>query len=166
MIWFWLILAALMLAAELATTALVSIWFVAGALAAAGVACLHLPVWMQAAAFGVVSALLFVFCREWLLRHFTSRKLPGNTDRLLQSIGVVTVPVMPAAAGRVQVAGQDWKAVSADEEEIPAGTRVRILKIEGVRLYVIPAPDHQLLRAEPGSEQVEKPEQNCLKQQS
>ena len=44
-----------------------------------------------------------------------------------------------AGTGAVQVFGQTWTARSAGGETIPAGSKVTILRIEGVKLLVQPA---------------------------
>ena len=49
--------------------------------------------------------------------------------------GVVRTPLSPA--GTVQVASELWTAESLEPEEpLPTGTRVRVERVEGVRLYV------------------------------
>ena len=40
------------------------------------------------------------------------------------------------AEGAVSIGGVVWSARSSDEQEIPKGTLVRILRIEGVKVYV------------------------------
>lgn len=54
-------------------------------------------------------------------------------------VAVVTEPIDNVLAmGRVSVLGSDWTARSMDGAVIPAGTRVKVERIEGVKLIVSP----------------------------
>lgn len=147
MIWFWLILAAAALIVELATTALVSIWFTAGALSAAAMAAIHTPLYVQALVFICISAALFVISRQWIVKRFKVIPQAQGAARLIGEIGVVEQTVDPIDGGRILVLGQDWKAVSEDNEQIVKGSRVKISGIEGVKLKVYPIPEEAPLKA-------------------
>ena len=41
-----------------------------------------------------------------------------------------------AALGQIQVNGVEWSARSSDNSHIPAGTLVKVDKIEGVKVFV------------------------------
>lgn len=140
MILFWAILIVLMCVAEAATTALVSLWFVGGGLAALALAVFKFPVWLQILVFLVVSAFLFATCREWLASHFHPRHMETNTGRLIGAIGTVTTPIIPNQGGRILVAGQDWKAQSINNELIEKGELVKVTDLKGVRLIVMHVP--------------------------
>lgn len=60
------------------------------------------------------------------------------TAALLGSVGVAKRDLAPQ--GIVYVAGQDWTAESARGTTIASGSRVRVLRAEGLRLIVEPAP--------------------------
>jgi membrane-bound serine protease (ClpP class) len=64
--------------------------------------------------------------------------VPSRTDVLIGREGVVTHDVdSRVGAGRVNVGGEDWAARSA--APIPAGTRVRVVRADGIVLEVTPA---------------------------
>ena len=140
MIWFWLALTVVMLIAELATTALVSLWFVGGGICALILAALHLPLWIQIAGFAGVSILLFCTCREWLESHFHPTPIATNTNRLIGAIGTVTQPIDPISGGRVLVFGQDWKAMPVDGKPIAENELIKVTDIKGVKLIVMHVP--------------------------
>lgn len=140
MIIVWTVVIAVMLVAEIATTALVSVWFVGGALAALILAFFQVPVWIQVGAFLAVSLLLFTTCREWLQTHFSPRLIPTNSDRLIGAIGTVTETIDPHTGGRVLVGGQDWKAQALRHETILAGEMVKVCSISGVKVIVMHVP--------------------------
>lgn len=141
MIWFWLVLTVCMFILEICTTALVSIWFVAGGITGLVLAAVHMPVWIQILGFAAVSALLLLTCRDWLVRHFQVRKTTTSTERLMGEIGVVTTPIDPHEGGRILVKGQDWKAISVEDEPVAIDRKVKVVGIQGVKLEVLPVPE-------------------------
>ena len=122
------------------TVGLVSIWFSAGALAALLLSLGVENIWAQIACFLAVSALCLAAFRPMALKYLNpSRRTPTNADRVLGMEGVVTQAIDNLrSTGTVQVRGMDWSARSAGEETIPAGTRVRVVRMEGVKLFVEP----------------------------
>ena len=142
-IWLWLGAIVLFGVAEVLTEGMVSIWFVAGSLAAL-IACMSgwslgglTPEATQVLVFAVVSALALAVTRP-LVRRFMSRPhIPTNSDRVLGMTAKVTEAVdNQRASGAVYVDGKTWTARSADGAAIPAGTQVKVQKIEGVKLLV------------------------------
>ncbi len=142
-IWLWLGAIVLFGVAEVLTEGMVSIWFVAGSLAAL-IACMSgwslgglTPEATQVLVFAVVSALALAVTRP-LVRRFMSRPhIPTNSDRVLGMTAKVTEAVdNQRASGAVYVDGKTWTARSADGSVIPAGTQVKVQKIEGVKLLV------------------------------
>ena len=142
-IWLWLGAIVLFGVAEVVTEGMVSIWFVAGSLAAlftsmSGWSLGGLtPEATQVLVFAVVSAAALVITRP-LVRRFMSRPhIPTNADRVLGMVAKVTEAVdNEQASGAVYVDGKTWTARSADGSAIPAGTQVKVQKIEGVKLLV------------------------------
>ena len=119
---------------------LVSIWFAAGSLAALVVYWLHGPLWLQVLVFLVVSggllAALWPFTKKFLNPHVTAT----NIDSVIGSIGIVTSAIDNIEAhGQVKLNGMEWTARSTTGEPIAEHTRVRVDKIEGVKVFVTPA---------------------------
>ena len=119
---------------------LVSIWFAAGSLAALVVYWLHGPLWLQVLVFLVVSggllAALWPFTKKFLNPHVTAT----NIDSVIGSIGIVTSAIDNIEAhGQVKLNGMEWSARSTTGEPIAEHTRVRVDKIEGVKVFVTPA---------------------------
>ena len=137
MIWIWLGGIVLFGAVEALTAGLVSIWFVAGAAVALLAAVLHGSVLVQIALFLIVSAVALAATRP-LMRKFNAKKaIPTNLDRVIGREGKVTEAIdNENSTGAVYVDGKTWTARSADGGVIPAGERVTILKMEGVKLFV------------------------------
>ncbi len=81
-------------------------------------------------------AILAVILMRLVLR---SRKWKTATGReeLVGSQGVAASPLQAGAEGIVRVHGELWRAESS--HPVQAGTNVRILRVEGLKLYVEPA---------------------------
>ena len=133
----WLMLLVVLVAGEAITVGLTFIWFAAGALGALLVAVLGGPVWLQVVVFLLVSALTLVLVRPVAAKLLTPGISPTNADRILSQIALVTQDIDNIAeTGQVKIYGQSWTARSENGEPIPAQTRVRILRIEGVKVFV------------------------------
>lgn len=83
MIWIWLGAIVLFGVVEAATAGLVSIWFVAGALAALIAVLLGAGIWVQLVAFVVVSAAALALTRPLVKKITAGRSVPTNADRVL-----------------------------------------------------------------------------------
>lgn len=135
----WLGVALVAFLIEVFTVSLVSLWFVAGALVAAGLAAIGQPFILQLAAFVFVSFRMIVFCERRVRSFFRKEKpVATNSDRLIGQTGTVTSPIDAQDGGRVIVNGMDWKAVSAARQPIARGQTIRVLNISGVKLEVVP----------------------------
>ena len=122
---------------EAVTAGLVSIWFVAGALVALVAAFVGAHLWVQIVLFLLVSAAALALTRP-LLRKITATKAEAtNADRVLGEVAKVTETIdNENSSGAVYVDGKTWTARSADGTVIPAGERVSIESMEGVKLLV------------------------------
>lgn len=137
MIWVWLAVLAAAVIVELVTpTALVSIWFAAGALAAVIFTILHAPFWLQIAVFVLVSLLLLALVRPAATRYLRGNVVATNADRYIGAIAVVEQTITTARWGIVKVEGSSWSAASYEGERIEKGSRVKIAAIEGAKLLV------------------------------
>lgn len=137
MSWLWLGGVVLFGAVEAATAGLVSIWFAAGAVAGLIAAWLGAGVAVQVVLFAAVSAAALAVTRPLVRRYAAGKAVPTNLDRVLGDTGRVTETIDNArSAGAVYVDGKTWTARSDDGAVIPQGTTVKILRMEGVKLFV------------------------------
>ena len=136
----WLILTVILLITEAATVTVVSLWFAAGSLAAMAVALLGGGIWLQVLVFLVVSAAALTTLRPLVRKYLTPKLTATNIDSIIGAIGIVTADIDNiSASGQVKLNGMDWTARSTSGESIEAGTKVRVDKIEGVKVFVSPA---------------------------
>ncbi len=137
MIWVWLGAAVVFGIVEALTAGLVSIWFVAGSAAALIGAFLGAGLGAQVALFVAVTAAALAVTRPLVRRYTAGKAIPTNLDRVLGDSGKVTETIdNENSTGAVYVDGKTWTARSADGSVIPAGTVVKILRMEGVKLFV------------------------------
>ncbi|MFG1530538.1 MAG: NfeD family protein [Thermoplasmata archaeon] len=97
----------------------------------------------------VTVALLAVLVEIPYYRYIAPERPPMTTTTagLLGRVGVVTSPVVPdTLRGKVRIDSETWSARS--DQEIPVGTRIRVVGGEGVSVVVVPEP---LAQSPPGS---------------
>jgi len=139
MIIFWLIALIIFIVVEAVTIGLVSIWFAIGALAAFISALLNAPVWLQIVWFIGITAVTIVVTRPLAKKYLAPKHRPTNADRVLEMVGVVMERIDNLnETGSVHVGGRLWRARSDNGEVIEAGEKVRSVRIEGVKLIVVP----------------------------
>jgi membrane protein implicated in regulation of membrane protease activity len=135
----WLVLTVILLITEAATVTVVSLWFAAGALAAMAMALAGGSIWLQVLTFLVVSAAALTALRPLVRKYLTPKLTATNIDSLIGSIGIVTAAIDNiAASGQIKLNGMEWTARSSSGELIETGTKVRVDKIEGVKVFVSP----------------------------
>lgn len=137
---FWIIVAVIAAILEGCTFQLVSIWFTVGAIASAVVSVFTDNVLLQLAVFVIISIICVVAIRP--LANKLKNKNGGvatNCDRHIGKIAEVVADINNVeAVGQVKVDGSVWSAKSTIDVVIPAGTMVKVNKIEGVKLIVTP----------------------------
>ena len=122
---------------EAATAGLVSIWFVAGALVALVAAFVDASLIIQVILFLTVSAAALAMTRPLLKKITASNATPTNADRVLGEVAKVTETIdNENSTGAVYADGKTWTARSMDDTIIPAGSRVKIESMQGVKLLV------------------------------
>lgn len=127
---------------EIISLDLVLVMFAGGALAAAGVSAAGGPLWLQIVTFAVVSVVLLVTLRPWLLRHLRDR-VPLAETNVAAHVGRAALAVdrVTELGGRVKLAGEVWTArTEPGTAEIPSGAEVRVVRIDGATAVVAPSP--------------------------
>lgn len=138
----WVAVALVLGVVEVLVVDLIFLMLAGGAVAAAVAAGLGAPIWAQVIVFCVVSAILFVAVRPWALRTFKASvpELATNVAAHVGRTAVVLIDVTPHA-GRVKLAGEVWTARSAAPQTVlPAGSVVRVVRIDGATAVVEPLP--------------------------
>ena len=122
---------------EAVTVGLVSIWFVAGAVAALLALELGAVLWLQIVVFLAVSIAALVATRPLAHKMLDKTIVPTNADRVLHHTAKVTETIdNTVPTGAVYADGKTWTARSASGRVIPKDTLVKVQRMEGVRLFV------------------------------
>ena len=136
-IWFALLI--LFIWVEAATVTMVSAWFALGALAAVIAALAGGQLWLQIVLFFGVSGVSLALLRPISKKHFNTKLTPTNVDAMADKLCLVVTDIDNfAARGQVKVGDVEWSARSTDGSPIPAGTQVKVDRVEGVKVYVTP----------------------------
>lgn len=138
--WHWLLLGLLLMLAELATPGGFYIIFfglgavLTGVLALAGVGDSSVQLLLFIAA-SVASLLLF---RSRVLRWLQREPQAPAVDAVVGEIATAVEGLVPGAVGKVELRGSFWSARNASAAELIAGTRCRVLGVDGLLLVVGP----------------------------
>lgn len=132
----WLILLVVFIAAEAATVQLVSVWFAVGALAAMVVSLLGGELWLQVVVFFILSIALLALLWPVAKKRLKPKVVATNADALVGRLCTVTEEIDPIEGGRVRLGDVTWSARSENGDRISAGARVRVLNIQGAKVFV------------------------------
>lgn len=135
----WLVAALVLGIIEVLTVDLFFIMLALAALVAALSAALGLPLIGQILVFAVFSVILLLLVRPWAKEHLRHSTPDVRTNaQALVGREAVTLTRVSGADGRVRLAGETWSARSTDGSEVPAGTPVRVVSIDGATAVVGP----------------------------
>ena len=136
----WFILLIVFLIVEAACPVhLVSIWFAAGSFVAMIVNLFHGPLWLQVTLFLVVSCVLLALLWPFIKKFIRPKLEKTNIDAIIGTEGMVTVSIDNLeATGQVKLGAMEWSARSTSGDPVCAGTRVKVDRIEGVKVFVTP----------------------------
>ncbi len=137
MVFVWIAAIVVFGIAEAATAGLVSIWFVAGSVAALLALELGAALWLQIVVFLAVSIAALVATRPLARKMLEKTIVPTNADRVLHHTAKVVEAIdNENAEGAVYIDGKTWTARSEDGASIPRGAMVTVVRMEGVKLFV------------------------------
>ena len=120
----WLIALIVFAVGEAITVGLTSVWFAVGALGALIAAGFGAALWLQVVVFLALSGVTLLLVRPLAKKFLTPRYQATNADRVI------------GGSGLVNISGQVWTARSAHDVVIQPGREVKVLRIEGVKVFV------------------------------
>ena len=122
---------------EASTVNMVSVWFVGGSLAALIVQLLGGGFWLQLGVFLAVSAGLLACLRPFVKRFVSPKRTATNADMAIGREAYLTETVDNLReTGALKLDGKEWTVRSASGDILPKGTLVKIVNLQGVKLYV------------------------------
>lgn len=132
----WLIIAVAFGIAELMTVSLTLVWFSIGALVLMVLSTFIESIIIQIILFAIISISLLVIFTKYFVDKDKSFKYNTNLQGIEQKTGIVKEEIPPYSTGIVTLTGEDWTAISEDNEKIEVGQLVKVIRIEGVKLVV------------------------------
>ena len=134
----WAVISILCLILELSSGDFFIICFSIGAVFSIIASFLGLGFYWQLFIFAVFSLLSIFFVRPVALRYFHKNEpdRKSNADALIGRTGRVTETIPVGSNGYVQIDGDQWKAISLSDTDIPAGTTVRVIHRESTIITV------------------------------
>ncbi|MGN0657976.1 MAG: NfeD family protein [Emergencia sp.] len=139
---FWLAAAIILLVIEGLTMGLTTIWFAGGSIIALLAALLGADLGVQLVLFFGVSVVLLLSTRKLFIKKLQTGREKTNVDALIGCEAVVLSEIRPFVTGLIKLNGQEWSAAAGDGDAvIPAGTKVKVKGIEGVKAIVVPSEE-------------------------
>lgn len=134
----WLALFVILMAIEIATVGLTTIWFAAGSLVSLAAYGLGFGIAVQTIVFFTVSILLLIFTRPFITKYVNKNKLKTNYEGIIGKVVRVTEDVNNLQeTGAAIVGGVEWTVrTQSDGIVITSGTIVKVVNIQGVKLIV------------------------------
>ena len=138
--WFWIVLGAVLLAAEVIISADFYLVFfgiaglVVGLLAVFGV---ELPVWGQWLLFAALAIVgLVIYRGRWKRKLMTADR--EMLPELEGEVGVAREDIAAGARGRVDLRGSAWGAQNDSPDDLTTGERCVVMRVDGLTLHVRP----------------------------
>ncbi|GAA2832531.1 NfeD family protein [Kribbella solani] len=151
----WLIVAAALGLAELASLDFTLLMLAAGALTAAGVAAFFPGLlWLQIVVGLVTAAAMLAAIRPMIVRKIHhGQELKTGSAHVIGRSGTVVKEIHPDGGGSIRLGGELWTARPYDDvSTIAPGTRVEVMSIDGATAVVYPVAeplDRQLESTDP-----------------
>ena len=139
--WHWLVIGLVLALAEMAAAGgFYLIFFGVGAVLVGLLAAFDVagPIWFQVLLFSVLSVLSLVFFRNRILKAMQREPQAPAIDTLVGEIGSAVETIAPGAVGRIELRGTVWSGRNSSPGDLAAGTRCRVVSVDGLLLYVVP----------------------------
>ena len=135
----WLIAAGIFFIGEISTAGFLIFWLGFGALLAMLVSFFTSNIIIQMTVF-VLSSGLLIFATKPLVNKIAKKDIfPTNVYSVVGRKAIVTEEInWTTGKGQIKSEGEIWSAKSTENINIPVGSEVEILSIEGVKAYVKP----------------------------
>lgn len=135
---FWLIVSGVFLIAEIITTGFLLFWLAIGALITMIVSLFTDNIIIQSSVF-LLSSTALIFATKPLVRKLFNSKDNAITNAysIIGKMGVVSQEIDSVKnIGQVKINSEVWSAKTESDSPIPKGTKVKVIKIDGVKVVV------------------------------
>lgn len=131
----WIVIFALLVIIEIATTNLVTIWFAISAFILAVLATFVHSIIIQMLIFIILSTILIVLTRPLVKNMRRKNNIKTNSASLEQQTAIASDDFLRNDRGVVKINGIEWMAISY-KDDISKGDRVIVIKVDGAKLIV------------------------------
>jgi len=133
----WIIIAAVCFIGEIVIPQFFLFWFGVGSIGALASHFLGLSYSYQWVVFAVISVVGLISTRRFARMILKKEPKKAGVERLIDEVMVVTSEIDNSKSmGKVRDRGDSWRAVSEDGKIIKEGSKVRVIRVEGVSLVV------------------------------
>ncbi|MGL4561319.1 MAG: NfeD family protein [Brevinema sp.] len=137
MSYFWLVVAAILFILEIATPTTILIFPALAALLTAFVALFVDQLVVQSVLFFIVTVIFIVMIRPLINKDTKHPEYKSGVDALIGTeVRVVETIDNTKNQGKIKSSGDIFMAVSIDDVIIPEGTKVIVVDIKGIKLFV------------------------------
>ena len=144
----WLIASGIFFICEIITVGFLVFWLGVGALIAILVSFFTSNIIVQMSVFVISSGLLILLTRSLVNKISKKDVVPTNVYSLIGKKAVVTEDIdWVTGKGQIKFEGEIWSAKSKEQINIPAGSEVEIVSIEGVKAFVKPLKINSNIKA-------------------
>ena len=136
-IYIWLAVTAVALILEFCTNDMLSIWFAGGGVVAMIIAALGASWYVHLPVFIAVSLVLLLSFRKLVLKYLDKGDVRTNADSAIGKEFELITEIGFNHPGTIKINDVVWNAVTENQnDQIPAGTIVRVVKISGNKYIV------------------------------
>ena len=94
-------------------------------------------VFIQTLVFVISSIALLFFTKPFVTKLTKKDAVVTNANKVIGKIGTVIKEVNSLeGSGQIKVGNEIWSAITNESENIPKGTKVKVLEIDGVKAVV------------------------------
>lgn len=140
--WLWILVGAVLLAAEMATPGgFFALFFGISAVAVGILARLHLvrSAWVEWLLFSLLSIASLMLVRDWVVAQLGgSEGRGGIDDTMVGEAAILTEDLDPGGVGRAELRGTTWTVRSSGAGALRRGDRCRVERVDGLTLWVAP----------------------------
>ena len=133
----WAVLFIILIAIELATLGLTTIWFAIGALTSIIAAMFGAGIRIQIGLFLAVSILTLLLTRPLAVRYFSKNAIKTNVEEYIGKTAIISkCSTEKDAMAKASFNGEIWLACSEDGSLLEEDDKVEIVGINGIKLIV------------------------------
>lgn len=137
----WLIISGICFIVEIATVGFLVFWLAVAALITCLLSLFIHNVIAQTVIFIILSIVLIALTRPFAEKINKKDNIVTNSNSVIGKEGIVVKEINSKVnkIGQVKIGGDTWSAIVKDyTDEIPVGSTIRVLEIDGVKLIIEP----------------------------